>query len=490
MIVDNNGQMIPCDVVIVGSGITATPDASGRKCTLGAAGGGLQPGVNTLPSAAIIRLTEGGTVGAPSAEDPLQVQPVDAAYGRFSALYLSGGAFSGTNDFVGEWGYNVDGAKSTVPTIRLAFEADYNDGAAHSIEAHFAQFSIPAGWNGSPGFAVHRPLTLNGFADGKVGVAIAWRGAGTLNFAGGSNGATQQVSWANGQATFVPAAYTISFASGFTLADQGNGNAIISSGVVLAIQTALELDVQSDYVFFKTSAGVIQGNILTAGLGGEKAICFVMDGVAGPIVSKSGVQLGATAYARDFGSGVGVVGISNATTVPTTNPTGGAVIYAQGGAIKARGSSGTVTTMAAADPHCATCGRDFALEWSNDTHGEHLSVCVPCFLSGGGKAAVISSKLDDTAEAVQRRHDHTKAHREKEAATDKESIDRAARFEAEQLARRAVLQAAHEKKLEEHAVRVHVEEAVALARQAVLHEAFVKNGRAEKAAEETTEPAP
>lgn len=49
-----------------------------------------------------------------------------------------------------------------------------------------------------------------------------------------------------------------------------------------------------------------------------------------------------------FGSGVKVVGIANATTVPTTNPTGGGVLYVEGGALKYRGSSGTVTTIAAA----------------------------------------------------------------------------------------------------------------------------------------------
>jgi hypothetical protein len=49
-----------------------------------------------------------------------------------------------------------------------------------------------------------------------------------------------------------------------------------------------------------------------------------------------------------FGSGVGVIGLANCTTAPTTNPTGGGVLYAEAGALKWRGSSGTVTTIAAA----------------------------------------------------------------------------------------------------------------------------------------------
>jgi hypothetical protein len=53
--------------------------------------------------------------------------------------------------------------------------------------------------------------------------------------------------------------------------------------------------------------------------------------------------------ADSFGSGAGgVVFISNATTVPSTNPTGGGILYVEGGALKYRGSAGTPTTIAPA----------------------------------------------------------------------------------------------------------------------------------------------
>ena len=52
--------------------------------------------------------------------------------------------------------------------------------------------------------------------------------------------------------------------------------------------------------------------------------------------------------ADQFGSGVKVIGIANSTTTPTTNPTSGGVLYVESGALKYRGSSGTVTTIAAA----------------------------------------------------------------------------------------------------------------------------------------------
>jgi hypothetical protein len=47
-----------------------------------------------------------------------------------------------------------------------------------------------------------------------------------------------------------------------------------------------------------------------------------------------------------FGGGVRVIGIINATTVPTSNPSGGGILYVESGALKYRGSSGTVTTIA------------------------------------------------------------------------------------------------------------------------------------------------
>ena len=49
-----------------------------------------------------------------------------------------------------------------------------------------------------------------------------------------------------------------------------------------------------------------------------------------------------------LGGGVGVLGIANATTVPSSSPSGGGVLYVQGGALKYKGSSGTVTTLAPA----------------------------------------------------------------------------------------------------------------------------------------------
>lgn len=52
--------------------------------------------------------------------------------------------------------------------------------------------------------------------------------------------------------------------------------------------------------------------------------------------------------AGSYGGGAFVAFLANCTTAPTTNPSGGGILYAEGGALKWRGSSGTVSTIAPA----------------------------------------------------------------------------------------------------------------------------------------------
>ena len=49
-----------------------------------------------------------------------------------------------------------------------------------------------------------------------------------------------------------------------------------------------------------------------------------------------------------FGGGRGVIAIANAVAAPSVDPGGGGVLYVEGGALKYRGSKGTVTTIAPA----------------------------------------------------------------------------------------------------------------------------------------------
>ncbi|MDN3515377.1 MAG: hypothetical protein NG747_13395 [Candidatus Brocadia sp.] len=49
---------------------------------------------------------------------------------------------------------------------------------------------------------------------------------------------------------------------------------------------------------------------------------------------------------NSYGNGIKVIFIANATTVPDSDPSGGGVLYVASGALKYRGSGGTITTIA------------------------------------------------------------------------------------------------------------------------------------------------
>lgn len=69
----------------------------------------------------------------------------------------------------------------------------------------------------------------------------------------------------------------------------------------------------------------------------------------GTVAVMSGAHQIALGGLGSFGGGGGpMVFLANCTAAPTTNPTGGGILYAEAGALKYRGSAGTVTTIAPA----------------------------------------------------------------------------------------------------------------------------------------------
>jgi hypothetical protein len=102
------------------------------------------------------------------------------------------------------------------------------------------------------------------------------------------------------------------------------------------------------------TTGVVFGGAATSGGSGALQV----DAAIGTgITPYSGTVLGEFSYTQD---GVKTIAtgsmltlptqlkLQNLSVEPTTNPTGGAILYAFGGAIKVRGANGTVTTIAAA----------------------------------------------------------------------------------------------------------------------------------------------
>ena len=98
---------------------------------------------------------------------------------------------------------------------------------------------------------------------------------------------------------------------------------------------------------WRTAANVLQiGTEKGSGGGTARAMRLVTDGIARAIFEATTYNTTLLANAGSYGSGSGVLFLGNATTVPTTNPTGGGILYVEAGALKYRGSSGTVTTIA------------------------------------------------------------------------------------------------------------------------------------------------
>ena len=94
---------------------------------------------------------------------------------------------------------------------------------------------------------------------------------------------------------------------------------------------------------FETAINITDWTLYGIHISGRKS------GATGPAIAiangAGNIGLGTL---NQFGGGDGVMGISDAITIPTSNPTGGGVIYVEAGALKYRGTSGTITTLGAA----------------------------------------------------------------------------------------------------------------------------------------------
>ena len=159
----------------------------------------------------------------------------------------------------------------------------------------------------------------------------------TLKFTDGNSFA---INWGNSPVLFTAVSPSTLVASPYNAARIG----FIVKG--LASQTA---DLQQ----WQNSAGTVLARIDTNGVQSLAGYINFTNNALG-IASGSSYVIRVTNQQNlglatiDFGSGQKVIGIANATAVPSADPVGGGVLYVEGGALKYRGSSGTVTTIAPA----------------------------------------------------------------------------------------------------------------------------------------------
>jgi len=115
--------------------------------------------------------------------------------------------------------------------------------------------------------------------------------------------------------------------------------------VPLAIRGAASQS--ADLLQIQNSGGTALASISSTGAIRAVALQGTSDGLSA-ITTSSNRNLQLFSATTSIGGGAGVLGIANASTVPTSNPTGGGILYVEAGALKYRGSSGTITTLGAA----------------------------------------------------------------------------------------------------------------------------------------------
>lgn len=93
-------------------------------------------------------------------------------------------------------------------------------------------------------------------------------------------------------------------------------------------------------------SGVINIGVGRGGGAGNGYVFFKQ--LAGGLGAVPNIFIGRPADTPSFGSGQGVLEIHNRSTTPTTNAVNGGLLYVEGGALKYRGSLGTVTEIAPA----------------------------------------------------------------------------------------------------------------------------------------------
>lgn len=131
---------------------------------------------------------------------------------------------------------------------------------------------------------------------------------------------------------------------------KGRGNTSSTIGVQIDSSTVSNLFVVRDDGFASFGSAVVTSTRLNIQSSGTSSATFALkidnSTPTALFYVRSDGNIGANSV--DWANGVKVMAIGNAGTVPTTNPTGGGILYCEAGALKYRGSSGTVTTLGVA----------------------------------------------------------------------------------------------------------------------------------------------
>jgi hypothetical protein len=239
-----------------------------------------------------------------------------------ATVYAAGSSGTGValnviNDKPGDSTMYVTGHESNRGTIKIAH---LNPGSGATADASAAAISIDLQWNGEGGTAA-QGIFLTATEGPTTGNLITLRNT--------SPGSVED------------------------FAVRGSGLVAIQIPTGNTPQGSLEVRQKNTTTTAVVVQGMASSTVPIAQFKNSGGTATLEVGATGALVTRatlfatSSFQLGSTS--SDFGGANGVViSMKNVTAAPTTNPTGGGILYVEAGALKYRGSSGTVTTIAPA----------------------------------------------------------------------------------------------------------------------------------------------
>lgn len=294
---------------VAGLGVTTSGDTTRRfqvntdGKVLWSAGSGTQDTTVIRDTAGGLKINQtSGTSGAP-ATPTLSLVP----QGVTSGSPTGGGTLlinQGANPGAGLNVYSTAGSGSTGRLVNItAANAAFDQPAAHVDYAGTSNaFEIASTGTGTTGNALN--VVSTNANDSAVGINGAEISRGTLKIV-------------------------------HTYPGQNDANASALSLRANGVGTAAQ------GIFFDAEHGGTTGNLMKFRNNGIDR--FVMS-PTGSLQTAGNVQVGATV--SDAGNGVGVIGLTQASVVPTVNPAaGGVVVYADQGVLKWRDPNGTVYTV-------------------------------------------------------------------------------------------------------------------------------------------------
>lgn len=238
---------------------------------------------------------------------------------------------------------------------------DFNDSAPITIETGDASVTGDVGdltlrtGNGQTGGDINiQTGTLSNANQGDINI----EGYNDVNISANGNGTSDVTIVANDLLDMSGDSVVIQGSSGSTLrtrdvgapvnvttsvaiaVDENSGNVNVSSGDTTGTGNSGDIDI---FTGNAPGSGGVVGNInITTGQD------FFASAPAGSLNINVRDTYFYTVTPAGNGTGEGVISIENAAADPSTNPTGGGILYVSGGALMYRGSAGTVTTIAPA----------------------------------------------------------------------------------------------------------------------------------------------